>query len=404
MSRDRWSDHPCEALSALIDGELSAGERAAIEAHLGACPVCCGLREDFDRLGRLVADEAPPAVPGDLAARIRGRIEAGVPKRTGGARAGGWWRAPWRAPMPAAAAAAVLVTALVWLAWPGGWYRVAPTSVLAPEPPPAQTPATDDETRQAPIQAPAPTAGPVGADRDGVEPKIAPPTPAHGAVSRPSMQAPSVSRRDDRAPLALVDGAAAGDGGRQNQDAAKDAADAERGLPQGDLLETAAKREAPAKSAEMAANGPVAAAPGIPPAAMLPPAAARPARALVATSSTTAPLEASPYVVRLLPDGSMSVRTRDYQCAVPITQDDARLIATLGENATAIPVAAAPAAPGAATGGAAMGGAAMGGVASGVAAEPKPAVLSPEERQTILRLVRERYRAVIEARCGPLPR
>jgi hypothetical protein len=99
-------------------------------------------------------------------------------------------------------------------------------------------------------------------------------------------------------------------------------------------------------------------------------------------------------VVRLLPDGSMSVRTRDYQCAVPIAPDDAHLLATMGEAATA-GVASRTAAPEAATTGA---------TASAAMAEPLPVVPSPEARSAILRLVRERYRAIIEERCGPLPR
>jgi len=426
MTRDRWSDHPCEALSALVDGELPGGERrVAVEAHLAACPACRVLKEDIELLGQAVAAETPPPMPADLAARIRGRIEASVP-----ARSGGWWRAPWRVPMPAAAAAAVVVVALIWLAWPGGrppgapipegevGARVAsgaPDAPGAPDSPGAprtSVPASAVElpSPQAPAAAPA-TIGPVGTAREKVEPKIARSTPAHDAVAGRSIQAPPVPRRDDGAPLTLLDAPAERDEARLYKEAAmdaeKDAVNAERGRTQGRFLEATVKQEAAAKSAATASNAPVAAAPGMPAALD-----ARPAPAMAAAPITSPPLEAPPYVVRLLPDGSMSLRTRDYQCAVPIAPDDARLLATMGEAATAGVATRGPAPEAAAAGSSpapgatssAAPGAVAGGTTSAAMAEPIPVVLSPEARSAIVRLVRERYRAIIEERCGPLPR
>jgi len=393
MSRDRWSDHPCEPLSALVDGELPSGERrAAVEAHLGACPACRALKEDIELLRQAVAAEAPPPMPGDLAARIRGRIKESAP-----APRAGWWRMPWGVPMPAVAAAAVVVVALAWLAWPPPLHspgapipateiaaRVAPggsdpaggpkaaggpdaagaprTSAPASAPEPARA--------QAPASAPAPIVGSSATAPEKPEPKIARSTPAGDAAAGRSNQAPPVARRDDGAPLTPADAIARNDGARLYKEAVKDA---ERGRAQGGFLEATARQESPAKSAAVEA---------------------RPGLAMSDVPITSPPLEADPYVVRLLPDGSMSVRMRDYQCAVPIAPDDARLLATMGEAATA----------GVATRSPAPGPAATGAMAPATMSEPLPVILSPEARSAIVRLVRQRYRAIIEERCGPLPR
>jgi len=346
MSRDRWSEHPCEALSALVDGELpSGGRRAAVEAHLRSCPVCRALKEDIERLRQAVAAETPAPMPADLAARIRGRIDASTP-----ARSSEWWRMPWRVPMPAAAAAAVVVVAIVWLAWP-------PLLV----PPGAPTPSTEDAAplrpgateapgappsmtspAPAPESAPAPVMGQAATARENLESKV--------ARSRSSSPPPSVARRDDTAPAPPLDAPARRDEASQFKDAV---------VP--GVLDLPARQQ---------------------------------------TQAPPAALEAVPYLVRLLPDGSMVVRSREYRCVVPIAPEDARLLASLGERATAAGPNPIPAAPSFATPGKAAGAA-----EAAALAEPPPVVIPPTEgRSAILRLVRERYRAIIEERCGPLPR
>ncbi|HUD72495.1 MAG TPA: hypothetical protein VMQ62_11100, partial [Dongiaceae bacterium] len=123
-------------------------------------------------------------------------------------------------------------------------------------------------------------------------------------------------------------------------------------------------------------------------------------------------LRGEPYAVRLLPDDAMRVDSGAYSCTVEVSPEDARLL--LAQYAAARPnqpvptsgvdrVAAAP--PTAATRPAAAG------EVHGVAAPPAAAeakVLTieatPEGRALILRLVRERYRAALVERCGPLPR
>jgi len=416
MSRDRWFNHPCEALSALVDGELPAGgQRAAVEAHLGGCPVCRVLKEDIELLGQVVAAETPPPMPADLAARIRGRID-----ESAAARRAGWWRMPWRVPMPAAAAAAVVVVALVWLVSFGS--RPPDTPIPATEVASRTAPGTTDgrdatggpdvaggrdaagvprssppalapapARAQPPAPAPAPIVGSAAAAREKPEPKLARSTPAGDAAAGRSNQAPPVVHRDDGVRPTPAGAIAEHDETRLYKETAKDtiAVDTERDRTQVGFLEATARQEAPAKPTTKASNAPPAAAPGMPASA-----GARPVVTMSDARIAAPPLEAAPYMVRLLPDGSMSVRARDYQCVVPIAPDDARLLASIGDATTA-GVAPRTRAPEAATTGA---------TASAAMEEPLPVVPSPEARSAILRLVRERYRAIIEERCGPLPR
>lgn len=64
------------ALSAYLDGELDAGERALVDAHLSACPACAQeLGELRFAKARLAA--APRRVmPPDLIAAIEARVES----------------------------------------------------------------------------------------------------------------------------------------------------------------------------------------------------------------------------------------------------------------------------------------------------------------------------------------
>jgi anti-sigma factor RsiW len=67
--------HLDDRLSAYLDGELSAGERAAVEAHLADCEACRAVLDDLKRLVRRASalDDRPPAHdlwPG-IAARIQ---------------------------------------------------------------------------------------------------------------------------------------------------------------------------------------------------------------------------------------------------------------------------------------------------------------------------------------------
>jgi tetratricopeptide (TPR) repeat protein len=121
---DPWTDR----LSEYLDGELAAGERGALEAHLVACEIC---RNVLDELRAVIAragalEDRPPA--GDLWAGIARRIGAGEagarvidldaarrdldPRRDGVARP---LQVRW--PVLAAAAAALMVVSAG-----GGWW------------------------------------------------------------------------------------------------------------------------------------------------------------------------------------------------------------------------------------------------------------------------------------------
>lgn len=62
-----------EAVSAALDGELTAAEQAALEAHLSVCPACRALAEDLSVLNAALT-ENEPAPPPELADRVMARI------------------------------------------------------------------------------------------------------------------------------------------------------------------------------------------------------------------------------------------------------------------------------------------------------------------------------------------
>jgi anti-sigma factor RsiW len=59
MNCDNWR----EDLSASIDGELPAGQRSALAAHLRGCPECRRLLRDFEETTALLRAEPVPAAP-----------------------------------------------------------------------------------------------------------------------------------------------------------------------------------------------------------------------------------------------------------------------------------------------------------------------------------------------------
>ena len=113
--------------------------------------------------------------------------------------------------------------------------------------------------------------------------------------------------------------------------------------------------------------------------------AARPeATAMKAAQQQTHGLFAPPYTVRLVADRRMLVQSGPYACTAAVDDVDGRRIAAaLRESERVSPPAADAVAPRA------------------DATVVVPA--TPEAREVILRLVRERYRRALEDRCGPLP-
>jgi len=68
-------DRAKEALSALLDGELTAAEADEVRAHLEGCPAC---RAELDALRRLVAEVKtlpPVSAPRDLQRKIMARLD-----------------------------------------------------------------------------------------------------------------------------------------------------------------------------------------------------------------------------------------------------------------------------------------------------------------------------------------
>ena len=106
------SAHERERLSAYLDGELPASERAEVETHLATCAECTALLAalgEVDEVGRELPVEAPSGYFDSFAGRVRARIaEEGAP-RTRAAPP----RARRRLPAWTWAAAAALLLAVV---------------------------------------------------------------------------------------------------------------------------------------------------------------------------------------------------------------------------------------------------------------------------------------------------
>src|SRR3972149_6545644 len=60
--------HPHGLISALLDGDLAAPEREAVDRHLAGCPSCRDLLEDLRRLAAAAAADPPP--PGEPIASL----------------------------------------------------------------------------------------------------------------------------------------------------------------------------------------------------------------------------------------------------------------------------------------------------------------------------------------------
>ena len=135
---DPWTDR----LSEYLDGDLDAGERGLLEAHLERCPECTEALADLKRVAvraRALTDRDPAT---DLWPGIAARIGAttpstGVPAIHIGRRAARRWS--FSVPQLAAAAIALMILSggAVWLARPAA----APIAV-GPSSPAALVPVT----------------------------------------------------------------------------------------------------------------------------------------------------------------------------------------------------------------------------------------------------------------------
>ena len=62
--------HPSDRLSAYLDGELPAGETAAIEHHLQGCPACRAELDATAQMRQLLRQLASPVAPFGMVERL----------------------------------------------------------------------------------------------------------------------------------------------------------------------------------------------------------------------------------------------------------------------------------------------------------------------------------------------
>lgn len=96
------------ALSAWLDGELTAGERQEMASHLAACPACAARLDELRALSADLKALPDDSLGFDLAALIAGRLDAPQrrPARSAAAARGGWF-GRWPAGVGAAASIAL---------------------------------------------------------------------------------------------------------------------------------------------------------------------------------------------------------------------------------------------------------------------------------------------------------
>ena len=160
------SRHPGDRLSAFLDGELSAAERAEVQGHLRECAACTRELEELgavDAFARELPVEAPAGYFEELPGRVRARVRRPV-------------RAPRMALWAVAAAAAVMA--------------VVVTPVVLQHEHAVMTPAA-----QAVPEAPAPAAGPVATLPP--LPQAVPPPVSFADTGAPATRAQPVPARDE---------------------------------------------------------------------------------------------------------------------------------------------------------------------------------------------------------------
>jgi len=346
MSHDGSRSHPVEALSAFLDQEIGAAERKEIEAHLLACPGCRALLEDLRRLDAAVGAEVAPPVPAGLAGRIRSRLgAAGAADAARGVTATVSAAAP---EMPPRARWSSRIRPLP-LAAAASLVVVCALWILSPSrsPAPSQAPASAGEER--------------AMARNDAARDVAAPAPRDAESKKMESQEELRSRVAAKvAPAAKPDRAESAGAPAVQERVLGDTRDQPEAKQFAEGGAVAKSNEAGA-AAGRAAPGAVAAMP-------------------LATGARAWPIaiEAPPYHVVLTAEDAMVVSQGEWTCAVPIDPADGRRLARIAASP-------APAAPG------------------GASATSAARALSPAA-EAALDLIRDRYRAPIERRCGPPPR
>lgn len=124
--------HPGAALeaqlSAMLDGELSAEEAAAVEGHLSSCAQCRGVLAELRGARELLEAMPPVAPPPDLLAAIK--RDAATEMARGESVVSVFWLR-WRAPVAGLAAAAAVMLAVL-APWQSGDRGSDPAVCIVP--------------------------------------------------------------------------------------------------------------------------------------------------------------------------------------------------------------------------------------------------------------------------------
>jgi hypothetical protein len=201
------SGHVVERLSAYLDQELEAGERQAVEAHLGTCDECSKHLEDIacvDEMARALPLEAPPGYFEALPGRVRFKV---MPRRRQGPRLPVW---AWAA--AAAHHVAVVTPALLER-------NPKPAEVarsVAPPPPPKVLPAGEPDRIEQPAQTRPPEDRDLKAqaerrkapsyEEQAIPKQVAPPpAPAPAAPAAPAGRAEGSLARSEESPAAKAE-------------------------------------------------------------------------------------------------------------------------------------------------------------------------------------------------------
>lgn len=161
-----------ESISAFIDGCLPEADRAELEAHMAACPVCQTYFDDQIAIHEALMDLEETPAPEGLAGRIMDRVRTEAQERPAPVKAFPSWRR-WAA----LAACCAIAAAGLW-----GGLRRAPEAAVAPQA--AACTALPAEGGERPMDRSA------GEPADGPEasPALAPTEPALTAPPPPAME------------------------------------------------------------------------------------------------------------------------------------------------------------------------------------------------------------------------
>ena len=394
--------HPHDLLSPYLDGELDRQARSAIEEHLSGCTSCRTILRDFRSMATVSGQEAPPPVPADLRARIRAGLEAreapglgvfgrgirsyrlGIAAAAGLVLVIGMWALQQGSLPPAGTPAPVSMNS----GRPEDWRRDDTRTGAKPRP--TEPPETAEMTDQ--LRA----LGYIGPQPEKKSEATPPPPDAQrrmpgGSLLRQKVQAPPVPPPAAVGSRPAPPDEEAGDIAPSTRERALAVPGA--GTPgAGELRENALNGEHGFARAQPAGTDAVAPAERF---------EARPGRILLVASAA--------YTVRVSEDGTISLSAGEYSCSArldgPAVDPDITALFTLA----AVPEKEAPRARESAPAGASTARLvepppAAGKTAGAGGGVDLPAGQAHEIETRLKTLLRDRYLALMEGRCGPAPR